>query len=176
MLGSTFIASIVITIVIYAIFFQQGANAQEQLSVQVWLADVKNDTGLVQVCVDIPDTGSSMCEKFDASASRKESVGVSTDPIIIDAGTYKLGLENAEENSTLLGCVYVFKDDTGYCAKDRIAPIDNTHEIMLFTKVKPVLYDKETGRLYKYGECYFEKESTNYCVENEGVQYPQIRK
>ena len=47
---------------------------------------------------------------------------------------------------------------------------------MLFTKVKPVFYDKDTGRLYKYGQCYFENENTKYCVDDEGIQYPKINK
>jgi hypothetical protein len=166
----------IITLAIHPLLYQQGASAQQELSIQVWLADVKSNTGKVQVCVDIPETGSSKCKKFDASASKKESLGLSSDPIIIDAGVYKLGLNNVLENSTLIGCVYVFKDDTGYCAKDRISPVNETHAMMLFTKVKPVLYDKETGRLYKYGECYLEKEGSNFCIEDEGVQFPEMRK
>jgi hypothetical protein len=170
------ILATVAVVATHSLLFQQGANGQQELSIQVWLADVKPDTGMVQVCVDIPDTGASKCKKFDGSASKKESLGISSDPTIIDAGIYKLGLERAKENSTLIGCVYVFKDDTGYCTKDKILPINETHAIMLFTKVKPVFYDKETGRLYRYGQCYFENESTKYCVEDEGIQYPQLKK
>jgi hypothetical protein len=170
------ILATVAVVATHSLLFQQGANGQQELSIQVWLADVKPDTGMVQVCVDIPDTGASKCKKFDGSASKKESLGISSDPTIIDAGIYKLGLERAKENSTLIGCVYVFKDDTGYCTKDKILPINEIHAIMLFTKVKPVFYDKETGRLYRYGQCYFENESTKYCVEDEGIQYPQLKK
>jgi hypothetical protein len=162
------ILATVAVVATHSLLFQQGANGQQELSIQVWLADVKPDTGMVQVCVDIPDTGASKCKKFDGSASKKESLGISSDPTIIDAGIYKLGLERAKENSTLIGCVYVFKDE--------ILPMNETHAIMLFTKVKPVFYDKETGRLYRYGQCYFENESTKYCVEDEGIQYPQLKK
>ena len=176
MLRLAVILAMVAVVATHSLLFQQGANGQQELSVQVWLADVKPDTGMVQVCVDIPDTGASKCKKFDGSASKKESLGVSSNPTIIDAGIYKLGLERAKENSTLIGCVYVFKDDTGYCAKDKISPMNETHAIMLFTKVKPVFYDKETGRLYRYGQCYFENEGTKYCVEDEGIQYPQSKK
>jgi len=176
MLRLAVILATVAVVATHSLLFQQGANGQQELSIQVWLADVKPDTGMIQVCVDIADTGASKCKKFDGSASKKESLGVSSDPTIIDAGIYKLGLERAKENSTLIGCVYVFKDDTGYCAKDKISPINETHAIMLFTKVKPVFYDKETGRLYRYGQCYFENESTKYCVEDEGIQYPQLKK
>jgi len=166
----------VITLAIFPLLYQQGASAQQELSVQVWLADVNSNTGKVQVCVDVPETGASQCKKFDASASRKDSVGLSSDPIIIDAGIYKIGLNNTVENSTLTGCVYVFKDDTGYCGKDTISPVNETHAMMLFTKVNPVFYDKETGRLYEYGQCYLEKKGSKYCIEDEGVQYPEMRK
>lgn len=176
MLRLAVILAMVAVVATHSLLFQQGANGQQELSIQVWLADVKPDTGMVQVCVDIPDTGASKCKKFDGSANKKESLGVSSDSTIIDAGIYKLGLERAKENSTLIGCVYVFKDDTGYCTKDKILPMNETHAIMLFTKVKPVFYDKETGRLYRYGQCYFENESTKYCVEDEGIQYPQLKK
>ena len=176
MLRLAVILAMVAVVATHSLLFQQGANGQQELSIQVWLADVKPDTGMVQVCVDIPDTGASKCKKFDGSANKKESLGVSSDPTIIDAGIYKLGLERAKENSTLIGCVYVFNDDTGYCAKDKISPMNETHAIMLFAKVKPVFYDKETGRLYRYGQCYFENESTKYCVEDEGIQYPQLKK
>ena len=176
MLGHAVILTTVIVVATHFLLFQQGANGQQELSIQVWLADVKPDTGKVQVCVDIPDTGASNCKKFDGSASKKESLGISSDPTIIDAGNYKLGLENATENSTVIGCVYVFKDDTGYCAKDKISPVNETHAIMLFTKVKPVFYDKDTERLYKYGQCYIENENTKYCVDDEGIQYPKINK
>jgi hypothetical protein len=164
MLGHAVILTAVVVVATHSLLFQQGANGQQELSIQVWLVDVK------------PDTGATKCKKFDGSASKKESLGASLEPTIIDAGIYKLGLERAKENSTLIGCVYVFKDDTGYCAKDKISPVNETHAIMLFTKVKPVFYDKETGRLYKYGQCYFENESTKYCVEDEGIQYPHIKK
>jgi hypothetical protein len=103
-------------------------------------------------------------------------VGLSSDPIIIDAGVFKLKLSNATENSTLTGCVYVFKDDTGYCGKDTVSPLNETHAMMLFTKVKPVFYDKETGRLYEYGQCYLEKDGSRLCMEDEGVEYPETRK
>src|SRR4249920_3567280 len=166
----------VITLAIHPLLYQQGASAQQELSVQVWLADVNSNTGKVQVCVDIPETGASQCKKFDASASRKDSVGLSSDPIIIDAGIYKLGLNNTVENSTLTGCVYVFKDDTGYCTEDTISPVNETHAMMLFTKVKSVFYDKETGRVYEYGQCYLEQEGSKLCIEDEGVQYPELRK
>jgi len=166
----------VIILAVHPLLYQQGASAQQELNIQVWLANVKSNTGKVQVCVDIPETGASSCKKFDASASKKESLGISSDPIIIDAGIYKLGLGNVSENSTVIGCVYVFKDDTGYCGNDKISPVNETHAMMLFTKVNPVFYDKETGRLYKYGECYLEKEGYKHCVEDEGVQYPEIRK
>ncbi|HEY7228243.1 MAG TPA: hypothetical protein VH481_08970 [Nitrososphaeraceae archaeon] len=165
-----------ITLAILLLLYQQGVGAVQELSIQVWLADVKPDTGKVQVCVDIPESGASNCKKFDASASKKDSLGLPSDPIIIDSGMYKLGLNNTMENSTLSGCVYVFKDETGYCSKDRISPINETHEMMLFTKVKPVFYDKETGRLYEYGQCYLQKEGTKFCVEDEGVQYPEMSK
>jgi hypothetical protein len=48
--------------------------------------------------------------------------------------------------------------------------------MMLFTKVKPVFYDKETGRLYKYGQCNLENSGPKLCVEDEGVQFPTLRK
>jgi hypothetical protein len=165
-----------ITLTIHPLLYQQGASAQKELSIQVWLADVNSSTGKVQVCLDIPETGASDCKKFDASASKKDSVGISSDPIIIDAGIYKLGLNNTVENSTLTGCVYVFKDDTGYCSEDTISPVNETHEMMLFTKVQPVFYDKETGRVYEYGQCYLQKEGSKLCIEDEGVQYPEMSK
>jgi hypothetical protein len=170
------ILAMIITLAIHPLLYQQGASVQEELSVQVWLADVNSNTGKVQVCVDIPETGASKCKKFDASANKKDSVGLSSDPIIIDTGIYKLGLNNVMENSTLTGCVYVFKDDTGYCGKDTISPVNETHAMMLFTKVQPVFYDKETGRVYEYGQCYLEKDGSKFCVEDEGVQYPEMRK
>jgi hypothetical protein len=166
----------VITLVIHPLLYQQQASAQKGLSIQVWLADVKSNTGKVQVCLDIPETGASDCKKFDASASRKDSLGLPSDPIVIDAGMYKLDLDNTLENSTLTGCVYVFKDDTGYCSKDTVSPVNKTHEMMLFRTVQPVFYDKETGRLYEYGQCYSEKEGSDFCVEDEGVQYPEMKK
>jgi hypothetical protein len=125
--------------------------------------------------LDIPETGASDCKKFDASASKNESLGLPSDPTVIDAGMYKLGLNNTLENSTLTGCVYVFKDDTGYCSKDTISPVNETHAMMLFTKVQPVFYDNETGRLYEYGQCYLEKDGSKFCVEDEGVQYPEMK-
>jgi hypothetical protein len=170
---------IIVTMIIIAfpsLLYQQGLSAKQELKVQVWLADVKPNTGEVQMCVDIPETGASSCKKFDASASKKESLGLPSDPIIIDAGTYKLKLNGVTENSTVIGCVYVFKDETGSCGKDRIMPVNETHTMMLFTKVKPVFYDKETGRLYKYGQCYLENSSSKLCVEDEGVQFPALRK
>ena len=171
---------IIVTMIIIAfpsLFYQQGLSLNQELNVQVWLADVKSNTGDVQVCVDIPETGASSCKKFDASASKNESLGLPSDPIIIDAGTYKLRHNGVPENSTVIGCVYVFKDETGSCGKDRITPLNETHTMMLFTKVKPVFYDKETGRLYKYGQCYLENNSgSNLCVEDEGVQSPTLRK
>lgn len=172
-----FILAIVVLIIIafQPLSYGQALGAKQELKVQVWLADVNSDTGTVQICVDIPETGSSSCKEFDASSSRKDSVGQSSEPIIIDAGIYRLGLDNALENSTLTGCAYVFKDDTGYCMKDRISPINETHAIMLFTKVEPLFYDEETGRLYEYGQCYLEKDGSKFCVEDEGVQYPEIR-
>jgi hypothetical protein len=170
---------IIVTMIIIAtpsLLYQQGLSVKQELKVQVWLADVKPNTGEVQMCVDIPETGASSCKKFDASASKKESLGLPSDPIIIDAGTYKLKLNGVTENSTVIGCVYVFKDETGSCGKDRIMPVNETHTMMLFTKVKPVFYDKETGRLYKYGQCYLENSSSKLCVEDEGVQFPALRK
>ena len=166
----------VTALAIHLLLYQQNSSAQEELNIQVWLADVNSKTGKVQVCVDIPETGASKCKKFDASASKNESVGLSSDPIIIDAGVYKLKLNNATENSTLTGCVYVFKDDSGYCGKDTVSPVNETHAMMLFTKVKPVFYDKETGRLYEYGQCYLEKDGSSLCIEDEGVEYPETRK
>ena len=165
-----------IFIAIPSLIYQQGLGVEQELKVQVWVADVKSDTGEVQVCVDIPETGASSCKKFDGSASKKESLGLTSDPIIIDAGTYKLKLNGVLENSTVIGCVYVFKDETGSCGKDRISPVNETHTMMLFTKVKPVFYDKETGRLYKYGECYLDSNGPKLCVEDEGVQFPAMRK
>ena len=169
---------IIITMIIIEIpslLYQQGLSVKQELNVQVWLADVKSNTGEVQLCVDIPETGASSCKKFDASASKRESLGLPSDPIIIDAGTYKLKLDGATENSTVIGCVYVFKDETGYCGEDRITPVNETHTMMLFTKVKPVFYDKDTGRLYKYGQCYLENNSSKLCVEDEGVQFPKLK-
>jgi hypothetical protein len=165
----------VMTLAINTLLYQQGASVQQELSIQVWLADVKSNTGKVQVCLDIPETGASDCKKFDASASKNESLGLPSDPTVIDAGMYKLGLYNTLENSTLTGCVYVFKDDTGYCSKDTISPVNETHAMMLFTKVQPVFYENETGRLYEYGQCYLEKDGSKFCVEDEGVQYPEMR-
>jgi hypothetical protein len=165
----------VMTLAINPLLYQQGASVQQELSIQVWLADVKSNTGKVQVCLDIPETGASDCKKFDASASKNESLGLPSDPTVIDAGMYKLGLNNTLENSTLTGCVYVFKDDTSYCSKDTISPVNETHEMMLFTKVQPVFYDNETGRLYEYGQCYLEKDGSKFCVEDEGVQYPEMK-
>ncbi|HKQ22240.1 MAG TPA: hypothetical protein VJS91_09385 [Nitrososphaeraceae archaeon] len=156
------------------LLYGQGSEEEQKLNVQVWLADVKSNTGTVQVCVDIPETGSSSCKKFDASSSRADSVGQSSEPIIIDAGIYNLGLDNALENSTLTGCVYVFKTDNGYCTEDTIPPVNETHEMMLFTKVKSVFYDDETGRVYEYGQCYLEKDGSKLCIEDEGVQYPEM--
>jgi len=51
------ILATVAVVATHSLLFQQGANGQQELSIQVWLADVKPDTGMVQVCVDIPDTG-----------------------------------------------------------------------------------------------------------------------
>ena len=167
---------LVIALAIHPLLYQQNSSAQQELNVQVWLAGVNSNTGKVQVCVDIPETGASNCKKFDASASKKESVGLSSDQIIIDAGVYKLDLNNATENSTLTGCVYVFKDDSGYCGKDTVSPLNETHAMMLFTKVKPVFYDEETGRLYEYGQCYLEKDGSRLCIEDDGVEYPETRK
>ena len=166
----------VIALAIHPLSYQQDSSAQQELKVQVWLADVNSKTGNVQVCVDIPETGASNCKKFDASANKNESVGLSSEPVIIDAGVYKLKLNNATENSTLTGCVYVFKDGSGYCGKDTLLPLNETHKMMLFTKVKPVFYDEATGRLYEYGQCYLEKEGSRLCYEDEGVEYPETRK
>jgi hypothetical protein len=172
---------IIVTMIIIAfpsLLYQQGLSVKQELKVQVWLADVKSNTGEAQVCVDIPETGASSCKKFDASASKNESLGLPSDPIIMDAGIYKLKLNGGvPENSTVIGCVYVFKDETGSCGKDKISPVNETHTMMLFTKVKPVFYDKETGRLYKYGQCYLQNNSgSKLCVEDEGVQFPALRK
>jgi hypothetical protein len=163
---------ILIITALQPLLYGQGHGAEQKLNVQVWLADVKPNTGTVQVCVDIPETGSSLCKKFDASSSRSDSVGQSFEPIIIDAGIYNLGLNNALENSTLTGCVYVFKADDGYCTEDTISPVNETHEMMLFTKVKSVFYDKDAGRVYEFGRCYLEKDGSKLCIEDEGVQYP----
>lgn len=167
------IALIMIIMAIQSLSNQQKVSAQEELKVQVWLTDVKSNTGKVQVCVDIPETGTSSCKEFNASSSREDSVGQPSDPIIIDAGIYRLELKDGQTNSTLLGCVYVFKDDTGSCSKDNVAPVNETHTMMLFTKAKPVFYDKETQRLYKYGQCYQEDENSKLCIEDEGVQFPE---
>ena len=45
---------------------------------------------------------------------------------------------------------------------------------MLFTKVKSVFYDEETERVYEYGQCYLEKDGSKLCIEDEGVQYPEM--
>ena len=165
---------ILIIIDIQLLSYGQGLGAEQKLNVQVWLADVKSNTGTVKICIDIPETGSSSCKKFDASSSRADSVGESSEPIIIDAGIYNLELDNALENSTLTGCVYVFKNDDGYCTEDTISPVNETHEMMLFTKVKSVFYDEETERVYEYGQCYLEKDGSKLCIEDEGVQYPEM--
>jgi hypothetical protein len=49
------------------LLYQQNSSSQEELNIQVWLADVNSKTGKVQVSVDIPKTGASKCKKFDAS-------------------------------------------------------------------------------------------------------------
>lgn len=174
--GIATILIMMIVITIQPVFYEQVLGAKQELKVQVWLADVNSSTGKVRVCVDIPQTGTSSCKGFDASSSRKDSVGESSDPIVIDAGLYTLGLENVLENSTLVGCVYVFKDDNGYCTEDSIPSSPNeTHAMMLFTKVKSVYYDTETARLYEYGMCYLEKEGSELCIEDEGVQFPEMK-
>lgn len=169
------IVLIVIFIAMPPLLSEKGLGAEQELKVQVWLANVESNTGKVQVCVDIPETGNSSCKEFDASSSRRDSVGQSSDPIVIDAGIYKLGVKNGQTNSTLLGCVYVFKDDTGSCSEDSISPVNETHAMMLFAKVKPVFYDKETERVYRYGQCYQEDVDTQFCLEDEGVQYPESK-
>jgi hypothetical protein len=164
-----------IIVAMQSIIIEQALSAKQELKVQVWLADVKSNTGKVQVCIDIPEVGTSSCKEFDASSSRKDSVGDASEPIIIDAGIYELGLDNVMENSTLTGCAYVFKDDNGYCTEESASPLNETHEMILFTKVKSVFYDKQTGRLYEYGQCYLEKEGSELCIEDEGVQFPEMR-
>ena len=178
MMGFNLVVLILIVIImaIHPLLYEQGLGAMQELKVQVWLADVNSNTGKVQVCVDIPETGASSCKEFDASSNRKDSVGLSSDPIIIDAGIYKLNPKDVEANSTLLGCVYVFEDETGSCGEQSILPTNGTHEMMLYTKVKPVFYDKETERLYKKGQCYQEDTNSKFCLEDEGVQYPEPRK
>ena len=167
---------VIIALTIQPLLFPQNSTAQEELSIQVWLADVDSKTGKVQVCVDIPETGASNCKKFDASAKSRESVGLPSEPIIIDAGIYKIELNNVTENSTLTGCVYVFNDESGYCGKDILSPLNETHKMMLFAKYKPVFYDEKTERLYEYGLCYLDKEGSRSCMEDEGVEYPETTK
>lgn len=165
------------TFVISCVFITlQYNDASAQILIQVWLVDVNPNTGKVQVCIDVPDTGASSCRKFDASASRKDSLGKSNEPIVIDGGIYSIPSSNVLNNSKIIGCVYVFKSDTGYCSQERNIPTNETYTMLLFTKVKPVYYDKDAGRLYKYGECYKNEDSSKICVEDEGVAYPDMRK
>ncbi|TLX69002.1 MAG: hypothetical protein E6L03_01760 [Thaumarchaeota archaeon] len=155
---------------------KNNVNASEQFVIQVWLADVNSGTGKVQLCVDVLESGASSCKRFDASASSQESKGKSDDPIVIDGGIYKFNSSEVPQNSTILGCVYVFNSDTGYCSKEKNTSTYETSEMMLFTKVKPVYYDKDAHRLYKFGECYKEKDGSKLCIEDEGVAFPESHK
>ena len=69
--------------------------------------------------------------------------------------------------------MYVFKSDTGYCSEEKNISTNETLTMLLFTKVKPVYYDKDAGRLYKFGECYRIENSSKLCIEDEGVSFPE---
>jgi hypothetical protein len=157
----------------------QQASASENFKIRVWLANVKPDTGRVQLCVDVNTTFSSVCKKFDAGALKLD-YNVTEVPVV-NAGIFNLIRTQAPLNSTFDVCVYVFKTDTGDCA-DGIVTANLPKEegqiqgLMLFTRISPVYYDEQDGRLshfdHSYANHFPDKNKSPLCFEDEGVRVP----
>jgi hypothetical protein len=94
---------------------QPTANASvlEHFPFRVWLANVKPDTGHVQLCVDVNTTFSSICKMFDVGAIKIDYN--LTEAPVVNLGVFNLTRMQAPINSTFDVCVYVFKTDTGHC-------------------------------------------------------------
>ena len=161
---------------------QPAANASvlEDFPIRVWLADVKPDTGQVQLCIDVNTTFTSLCKKFDAGGLKIDN-NVTEVPVV-NAGEFKLTRTQAPINSTFDVCLYVFKTDTGSCT-DGIVTADLSKEegkiqdLMLFTHISPVYYDEQDGRLYHFDHCYAnhspdKNQSLQFCPQDEGVAVP----
>jgi hypothetical protein len=105
-----------------------------------------------------------------------------TEVPVVNAGTFNLTRTQAPLNSTFDVCVYVFKTDTGDCADGRVTanlPKEEgqIQDLMLFTRISPVYYDKQDGRLYHFEHCYTSQstdknQSLPFCPEDEGVAVP----
>jgi hypothetical protein len=171
-----------LTFTLIFLFSYQQATASENFKIRVWLANVKPDTGQVQLCVDVNTTFSSVCNKFDAGAL-KIDYNVTEAPVV-NAGTFNLTRTQAPLNSTFDVCVYVFKTDTGDC-DDGIVTANlpkeegQIQDLMLFTRISPVYYDKQDGRLYHFEHCYTSHSTdknhippTPFCYKDEGVAVP----
>jgi len=110
-----------------------------------------------------------------------------TEAPVVNAGTFNLTRTQAPLNSTFDVCVYVFKTDTGDCDDGIVTAIlpkeeCQSRDLMLFTRISPVHYDKQDGRLYHFEHCYAshttEKNQISpppsFCPEDEGVAVPNL--
>lgn len=122
-----------------------SAQSTDGVKVRVWLADIRPDSNDVELCVDIIDTGTFKCKRFDATSIRPNySI---TDAPVVDAGLFDFSSSEAPVNSTVVACLYVFKTYTGDCSDTKNNESNSIENILLFTRINPAYYDQEDGRI-----------------------------
>jgi hypothetical protein len=76
------------TLILVILLSQQQASALEDFKIRVWLADVKPDTGEVQLCIDVNTTFASICKKFDVGALKIDNNLLSVSTVSLSPPCY----------------------------------------------------------------------------------------
>ena len=139
----------------------------------MWIADVKPDTGRIQICADVNSTLASICKNLLVT---EQNIDFQiTESPVTHSEVISFTPFEAPVNSTINVCVYVFKSDTGDCDSGTVRSDNRIHDFLVFSRISSVFYDEEDERWYEYGKCYMNTQgSGEICPEDEGIGTPSL--
>ena len=172
----TIVLMLILLILINFLSELNQSHASDDFKVRVWLADVKADTGIAQVCIDVPETFAWMCRKINASATEEAiPVGEFNFTLAVDGGIYTLPSTQVPINTTVVICAYLFKYENGECEEIINHDAYSSRNVILRINYSPVFYDEEDKRLYRYGQNYRSETGLIFSFEHESIAGPDTK-
>ena len=142
-------------------------------TVHLWLADVESDTEMVQICLDVEETFSSVCRNLNVGTlDRVISSVEQNQSVVLDAGYFNFTESQVPSDAEVNLCVYSFKHKTGNCNILSNPVYDIENKVVIRLNYSPVFYDEEDKRIYKFGQNYKSESGQIFMFEHEPISTP----